>query len=116
MAFTKTGPLTADQGQTITYTLDYTNLGPAPSEQVKIVDKLPAVVTFVSATGPDSYNSSTRTVTWNIGTVPVLADGTVAVTVRVQAGVATGAVLTNTAEFTSPETVATPAWAGTLVL
>ena len=116
VAFTKTGPVTADQGQTITYKLDYTNLGPAPSEQAKIVDKLPAGVTFVSATGPDTYNSTNRTVTWNLGTVPVLADGTVQVTVRVQPGVATGTLLTNTAEFSGALTIATPALAGTLVL
>ncbi|MBA2639071.1 MAG: M36 family metallopeptidase [Nocardioidaceae bacterium] len=116
VTFTKTGPLTADQGQQITYTLDYGNLGPAPSEQAKITDPLPKGVTFVSATGPDSYNSSTRTVTWNIGTVPVLADGTVQLTVRVGSGVATGAVLTNTAEFTGALTTATPAVFATLVL
>ena len=70
----------------------------------------------MSATGPDTYNSTTRTVTWNIGTVPVLGDGTVQVTVRVQAGVSTGTLLTNTASFSAPLTVATPAVAGTLVL
>ncbi|CAA9382551.1 MAG: hypothetical protein AVDCRST_MAG47-2273 [uncultured Nocardioidaceae bacterium] len=116
VAFTKTGPATADQGETITYELDYTNLGPAPSEQVKITDQLPAGVTFVSATGPDSYNSRTRTVTWDIGKVPVLADGTVRVTVRVKQGVENGTVLTNTAEFTAPLTIATPAAMVTLVL
>jgi len=116
VTFTKTGPLTADQGQTITYTLDYANLGPAPSSDVKIVDKLPKGVSFVSASGPDTFNRSTRTVTWNIGTVPVLADGKVTLTVRVGSGVATGTVLTNTAEFTAPLTVATPGVAATLVL
>ncbi|MBA3618668.1 MAG: M36 family metallopeptidase [Acidothermales bacterium] len=116
VAFTKTGPAVADQGQTITYTLDYANLGPAPSSDVKIVDKLPKGVSFVSASGPDTFNGSTRTVTWNIGTVPVLADGKVTLTVRVGSGVATGSVLTNTAEFTAPLTVATPGVAATLVL
>ena len=116
VTFTKTGPLTADQGQQITYTLDYGNLGPAPSEQAMITDKLPTGVTFVSATGRDSYNSSTRTVTWNIGTVPVLADGSVQLTVRVSPGTATGSVLTNQAEFTGALTTATPALAATLVL
>ena len=116
VTFTKTGPLTADQGQAITYTLDYSNLGPAPSEQAKITDKLPKGVTFVSATGPDTYNSTTRTVTWNIGTVPVLDDGSVQLTVRVAPRVTTGSVLTNQAEFTGALTTATPALAATLVL
>lgn len=116
VAFTKTGPATADQGQTITYTLDYANLGPAASEQVRITDRLPAGVTFVSATGPDSYDAGTRTVTWNIGTVPVLQQGAVQLTVRVQPSVQTGSVLTNQAEFTGALTTATPAVAATLVL
>ena len=116
VTFTKTGPLTADQGQQITYELDYGNLGPAPSEQAKITDRLPKGVSFVSATGPDSYNVATRTVTWDIGTVPVLADGTVRLTVRVGSGVETGTVLTNTAEFSGALTTATPGVAATLVL
>ena len=116
VTFTKAGPLTADQGQRITYTLDYSNLGPAPSSQARIIDRLPAGVSFVSATGPDSYDRASRTVTWNIGTVPVLADGSVRLTVRVAPGVDTGSVLTNTAEFSAPLTIATPAVAATLVL
>jgi len=116
VTFTKTGPLTADQGQTITYTMDYTNLGPAASEQVRITDQLPKGVTFVSASGPDSYNSSTRTVTWRLGTVDVLEDGAVTLRVRVAPGVDTGSVLTNTATFSGALTTATPAVAATVVL
>ena len=116
VTFTKTGPLTADQGQTITYTLDYTNLGPAASEQVKITDQLPKGVTFVSATGPDSYNANTRTVTWSLGTVDVLEDGAVRLAVKVNGGLDTGAVHTNTATFQGALTTATPAVAATLVL
>ncbi len=116
VAFTKTGPATVDQGERVTYTLDYANLGPNASEQVKITDKLPAGVTFVSASGPDSYNSKTRTVTWNIGTVPLLAKDSVTLTVRVGSGVATGTVITNTAEFKGALTTATPAASAMLVL
>ncbi len=116
VTFTKTGPLTADQGQTITYTMDYTNLGPAASEQVKITDQLPKGVTFVSASGRERYNATTRTVTWRLGTVDVLEDGAVKLTVMVNRGVDTGAVLTNTATFEGALTTATPALAATLVL
>ncbi|CAA9330014.1 MAG: hypothetical protein AVDCRST_MAG72-206 [uncultured Nocardioidaceae bacterium] len=116
VAFTKAGPVTADQGETITYSLDYANLGPAASQQAKITDKLPAGVSFVGATGPDSYNSRTRTVTWNLGTVDVLEDGTVQLRVKVNSGTATGSVLTNTAEFSGALTTATPAAAATLIL
>lgn len=54
--------------------------------------------------------------TWNIGTVPVVADGTVRLTVRVGAGVETATVLTNQAEFSGALTTATPGVAATLVL
>jgi len=70
----------------------------------------------VSASGPDSYNSKTRTVTWNIGTVPLLAKDSVTLTVRVGRGVATGTVITNTAEFKGALTTATPAASAMLVL
>jgi len=116
VAFTKTGPAVADQGETITYTLDYTNLGPAASEQVRITDKLPRGVTFVSASGPDRYNSKTRTVTWGIGKVPVLSDGSVRLTVRVSRSLPSGSVLTNQATFSGALTTATPALAATMVL
>jgi uncharacterized repeat protein (TIGR01451 family) len=116
VTFTKTGPLTADQGETISYTMDYTNLGPAASEQVKITDQLPKGVSFVSASGPDSYNATTRTVTWRLGTVDVLEDGSVRLKVQVNNGVDTGAVLTNTATFEGALTTATPAVAATVVL
>ncbi len=116
VAFTKTGPALADQGQTISYTLDYANLGPAASEQAKITDKLPKGVSFVSASGRDSYNASTRTVTWKLGSVDVLEEGSVTLKVQVSPGLATGSVLTNTASFSGALTTATPAVAATLVL
>jgi uncharacterized repeat protein (TIGR01451 family) len=116
VAFTKTGPVVADQGETITYSLDYANLGPAASEQVTITDALPKGVTFVSATGPDRYNSKTRTVKWDIGKVQVLGEGSLRLTVRVARSLPSGSVLTNQATFSGALTTATPALAATMVL
>ncbi len=54
--------------------------------------------------------------TWNLGTVGVLADGSVSLTVKVAGSVATGSVITNEASFGGALTTATPALAATLVL
>ena len=68
----KTGtPATVNPGANITYTLSFDNKkNTKPVTKVVITDPLPANTTFVSATTPGTYNPTTRTVTWNIGTVP----------------------------------------------
>ncbi|MDP8911807.1 MAG: DUF11 domain-containing protein, partial [Actinomycetota bacterium] len=101
VAFTKTGPTSATRGSTITYTLSYTNAGPAPAENAKIVDKLPSGLTFVSASNGATYNSWTRTVTWKLGTVPVGASGSVTLTARVSPYARSGSTITNTATFSA---------------
>ncbi len=115
VAMTMSAPATAGAGNNITYQIGYTNLGPATSSNAKIVDVLPAGVTFVSATGGGSYNASTRTVTWNLGDVPVGASGTRSLTVKVDSGVTVGTTIFNQAEFIAPLTVATPAAAATVI-
>ena len=110
-------PATAAPGATITYSMSYTNFGPEPSTSATITDVLPTGVTFVSATGPATYNSSTRTVTWNLGTVPVLYTGSVQLKVKVPTTAPIGTVIPNQAEFRGALTVSPPtAAAVTLVL
>ncbi len=110
-------PLTAAPGATIQYDLTYTNFGPEPSMNATITDVLPADLNFVSATGPATYNAATRTVTWNLGTVPVLYTGTVQLTARVSPTALIGTAIANQAEFRGDLTVSPPtAAAVTLVL
>ena len=109
----KTGPATATRGSTITYTITYKNLGPKPSSNARVVDTLPSSVSYVSSSPSGSYNPFTRKVTWNLGTVPVGAEGSLTLRVRVSSS-ASGTIV-NRADFTADLTVATPATWATLV-
>ena len=100
VTLTKTGPATAKPGDTITYTLSYHNLGPADATSSKIVDTLPAGVTYVSASNGGTYSYFTRKVTWNLGTVPAGASGSRTLTVRINTSVAPGSTITNKADYT----------------
>jgi uncharacterized repeat protein (TIGR01451 family) len=106
---TTTAPVTVTSGSQLTYTISYTNAGPAESTSAVLTDVLPEGTTFVSASNGGTYNSSSRTVTWQLGTVNVGYTGSRSLVVKVVAPA--GSVLTNTPEFTAPETVAavTPA-------
>jgi uncharacterized repeat protein (TIGR01451 family) len=72
----------AKPGDSLTYTIDYENYGYGAADNVKVVDKLPDFVSYASATNGGVYDSATRTVTWNVGTVNIGEKGQVAVTVK----------------------------------
>ncbi|MFN2470595.1 MAG: hypothetical protein ABR583_06325 [Gaiellaceae bacterium] len=108
--------MTAKRGTTVKYTLTYTNAGPAHSERAQVADVLPAGLDFVSASLGGTYNRATRTVTWNLGTVPNGSTGTLELIVSVAPTVKVGTVLVNKAAFTGDLTVSTrAAWALTVV-
>jgi uncharacterized repeat protein (TIGR01451 family) len=56
-------------GETLKYTLTYTNNGNFNFYNTRISDSLPANVTFLSSDSVGNYNSSTNTITWNIGSL-----------------------------------------------
>jgi uncharacterized repeat protein (TIGR01451 family) len=114
VATTMTAPATAPSGSTITYDISYRNLGPNSAAASKITDVLPAGLTFVSATDGGAYDSSTRTLTWSLGTVPVNGTGTVHLTGKVTA--TAGTAILNQANYTGAETVGLPSAALTTVL
>ena len=101
---------TASEGDTVTYTLDYT-LTDGPVTNGVITDVLPTGVTYVdgSATGGGdftftSYNAGTRTLTWSAATA-TLASGSVTYQATVDAGAAAlEQPLTNTACIDSDTT------------
>ncbi len=70
---------------------------------------------FVSATNGGTYDATKRTVTWNLGTVPVNATGTLSVKETIGSTVPKGTQLLNEADFTAPLTFATPAAMATFV-
>jgi len=79
LSLTKTnnpGPTTdVTPGDTIQYTLCYRNSGNENATGTLLTDVIPQFTSYVagSATGGGSYNASTKTLTWNIGTL--VADG-----------------------------------------
>ncbi|WP_281054680.1 DUF11 domain-containing protein [Thiothrix nivea] len=64
-------PTSANRGDTVVYTLTVTNDGPDAATDVKITDKLPVGLTFVShnGAGPGVYDDGSGV--WDVGTVEV---------------------------------------------
>lgn len=102
----------ANPGDTITYTITYSNDSPVNTTGVTITDPLPVGLTFVSASNGGVYNSGIRTITW---TLPDLASGEGPYTVSFNATVNTSATAQpqNSACIDSVET--DPACAGAIV-
>ena len=91
-------------GDTITYTISYDNSNNPALTGVVIVDILPPEVTYVSNTGGGVYTAGPPTVTWNIGPVAAGVQGSVTVTVTVNAGTPLGTIITDTCSIDSNET------------
>ncbi len=84
VSVTKTGPATANAGDTIEYVITATNLGPSDAVDVVMADTVPTGLTFVSASRSGAF--STLRVTWPAVTIPV--GGGIADTVRFTTAVA----------------------------
>ena len=119
VTLTKIGPATASPGQKISFSLEYENLGANGATGAKIVDTLPPEFTFVDARGgvSRSYDSATRKVTWNLGTIPGQGTGSVTLIVRVSNTASVGMPVVNRADLTAEMTVSPPtaAWTVTIV-
>jgi uncharacterized repeat protein (TIGR01451 family) len=109
------GTATAAAGSTITYQITYQNLGPDPAADAVVTDDVPAGTSFVDASDGGRYDSASRTVKWNLGTVPVNGTATLSLQLKIGKNVSRGTALLNQARFTAQNTTATPAAAGTFV-
>lgn len=70
-------------GDTISYTLTLTNLGPDNATGVQVTDHLPSGVTYQSAAAQQgTYDPNTGH--WNVGAVPANASVTLTITVKVK--------------------------------
>jgi uncharacterized repeat protein (TIGR01451 family) len=103
----KLGPVEND---VIIYKIYYDNTkNNIDVHNVRITDTLPAEVSFISTiTSSGSYDPSTHTVTWNIGTLPAWAtQQCVHLVVRIYPTVEPGSTITNYATIDSDETLPT---------
>ncbi|MDI9569429.1 MAG: carboxypeptidase regulatory-like domain-containing protein [Pseudomonadota bacterium] len=97
-------------GDTITYTITYTNTGSADALNAVIKEKIPDNATYESSTPSGTYDNGTRTVTWTLAKVDKTSgQGTVSVTVRVAApGLVNGALIVNDTYSIHSEEIKTP--------
>ena len=101
-----TPPRAFDAGETVTYNIAALNFGPSDAASARVVDTLPAGVTYVSSVPECSFVAPDQVVC-DLPTVPNQFAAIFPVTVRVDPGLADGATLTNTAtiELTDPQRV-----------
>ncbi len=89
---------TPDEGDTVSYTLTVTNLGPNTAAAVVVDDLLPTGLTYASHSGVGSYNSATGV--WSVGTLTTGASAVLTLNATVNANTA-GQTLTNSASASS---------------
>ena len=95
LGITKTVNNTAPRyGDIIKFTMNVVNVGPDAAENVVVTDLLPAGLIYLSSTPAGVYNSSTRLITWNLGTLAKGASTTLTIEARVNM---TDVVFVNTA-------------------
>ena len=119
LAKTSASPTTF-AGATITSSYSYANGGAASATNVLWSDVLPPNVSYVpnSATGNGNYSPATHTLSWSQSCLPPAQSGQVTFQVTVNANVAAGTEITNTASIGAAE-VTTPVFSNiavTLVL
>lgn len=80
---------TANEGDTLTYTIKVSNTGDADANNLMVTDTLPTNTTFVSADNGGVYDAATKTLTWYIN-VPANKDVTLTYQVTVNSGLPYG--------------------------
>ena len=88
-------------GSSMTYTLYYSNFGNKSANNVVLEDKLPNDVEFESASDGGVYDSSTRTVRWNIGSVNSRGHGYRTLNISIPEDVPSGTIVNNASISTS---------------
>ncbi len=91
---------TAAPGDTITYTLTFSNAGPGTATSAQLSDDVPAGTSFVDAVGGSFTGAGAI---WNLGTLPAGASGSRTFRVRVLNSTPSGTQIVNAAQIASAE-------------
>jgi YVTN family beta-propeller protein len=94
-------PASKDHGSSMTYTLHYCNFGNATAQDVVLIDELSSNVKFESASDGGVYNSFTRTVRWDIGSVDSRCHGYRTLNVSIPEDVPVGTAIFNNANIST---------------
>ena len=94
------GPAEADSGDTLTYTVVYSNEGPLSALEVRLVDELPPGVSYLSDdSGLPHSEPDPGTHVWEVGELGTGAYDTFELVVELGTVEATGPILVNTARI-----------------
>ncbi len=102
LRLTKTGPAQSAPGNTITYTLTYTNTGPVKSTGVVLKDFVPVNTAALTNT-LNGGSLSNNTIIWNIGTLNSKAGGSRSFQVRINTNAPAPGSITNRAQIFGKE-------------
>jgi uncharacterized repeat protein (TIGR01451 family) len=96
-------PSTMDRGNSMTYTVYYNNFGDMPASAVGLSMVLSSNVNYVSASDGGIFDSTTRAVTWNLGSVPDFPSGrgVRTVSVSIPSSTLSGTIIPATASATT---------------
>lgn len=83
-------------GTTVVYTLEFSNNGSRPADNVLVRNLVPDGLTIISTSGSQgSINSSGVPIEWNVGTMPPSATVTLTTTAQVNESVVPGTIISN---------------------
>ncbi len=105
LGIVKTGPALAAAGDTITYTISYTNAAAGDAADTLITDLLPAGLSYLSDDSglpcPACLPGATGTLTWEAGTILSGSGGSWNLVAVISGTLPLGAVLTNSVAITN---------------
>ncbi|OIP28771.1 MAG: hypothetical protein AUK47_29115 [Deltaproteobacteria bacterium CG2_30_63_29] len=105
-AFSDENGGTIKPGDTMLYTLTFSNTGRTPATNTVLSDVVDAAFASVTPLDGGVYTAGTRTVTWNVGAVPINASKTLRFRATLASTLAPSTVVRNQASVLSTELIA----------
>ena len=101
VSIAKTGPATANVGDTVEFTLTAHNAGPTAATNVVVKDTLPPELAFVSASG--ACSAAGQSVTCTVASLPSSSDATFTIRARIVGGAGASVANFGTIGATTPD-------------